>query len=68
MAYGKLGLIKAIGEKLIFCILDEKGHPTETIPDVTDWLMKRLGHTVSFTLSDIYWQVCDIDRKREEGV
>ena len=58
--YGKLAVLKSYGEKPTFAILGKNGQIEEVIPNVEEWLLKRIGKTISFTLSDIYWQVCDI--------
>ena len=65
MSYGKLAVIKTIGERPVFVILDREDNPATIIPDVNNWLMERLGRTISFTLSDVYWQLCDQEERKK---
>jgi len=60
MAYGKLGVLKTYGEKPTFVILDSNGCLDSTIPDMSDWLIKRVGKLVSLTVTDKHFQVADL--------
>lgn len=59
MAYGKLGIIKTIGNRPVFCILDVENKPIMTIPDLEDWMMQKIGHTVDLFVSNEYFQLSD---------
>ena len=52
MKVGKVGVIKSIGEKPIFCLLDAKGNPAIIIPDFTDWMLEQMGKTVTLLTSE----------------
>jgi hypothetical protein len=63
MSYGKLGVIKTIGERPTFCLLDKEGNPATIVPDMMEWLMRRVGKTVSLFISDAHFQVTDEDER-----
>uniref|UniRef100_A0A6M3ISJ0 Uncharacterized protein n=1 Tax=viral metagenome TaxID=1070528 RepID=A0A6M3ISJ0_9ZZZZ len=63
MSWGKLGVLRTYGEKPTFVILDEDGRPDVTIPDISDWLLKRVGRTVSLTYTDKYFELADLTQK-----
>lgn len=61
--FGKLAVIKTVGEKPTFVILDKDNNILITIPDLNDWMLERIGTTVSFFLSDAYFQLTDEKQK-----
>jgi len=63
MSYGKLKVVKTYGEKPLFVIVGREGQESIPIPDLTEWLMKRLDHTINMFVSDKYFQVADEDYK-----
>jgi len=66
MAYGKLAVIKTVGERPTFVILDKDGQVITTIPDLNDWMLQRLGKIVSLFLSDAYFQIVDLEELKRE--
>ena len=60
MSYGKLGVVKSIGKEPSFVILNEKGDVTTVVPSFTAWMLKRIGTTVSFLISDGAFEVVDM--------
>jgi len=63
MSYGKLGTIKTVGNKPVFCILDAKDQPIIVVPDVEDWMMKKVGHKFSIFVSTKHFQLTDVDEE-----
>lgn len=65
MSYGKLAVIKTVGEKPTFVILDKDDNILITIPDLNDWMLKRIGTTVTLFLSDAHFQMTDETQKEK---
>ena len=59
MAYGRLAVLKMIGEKPTFVILDKEENILATVPDLNDWMFKKIGKIVSLFESSAYFQLVD---------
>jgi hypothetical protein len=55
MAYDRLEVIKSYGEKPLFKVGDE------IIPDLADWLLKRVGKLVNVYVCDAHFQITDVE-------
>ncbi len=63
MSYGRLAVLKMVGERPTFCILDKEGSIMIIIPDFIDWMLKRVGIIVNFSISDSHFQIVDEEIK-----
>lgn len=63
MSFGRLAVLKMVGERPTFCILDKGGSIIVIIPDFVDWMLKRVGTIVSFSISDAHFQIVDEEIK-----
>lgn len=60
--YGKLDVIKHMGEKPLFVITHEDGTYTP-ISELSDWLFKRLGKIINVYICDKHFQITDVEEE-----
>lgn len=65
MAYGKLEIIKTIGDRPIFALSDKEGRVQEIDLNIMDWLIERVGKIVDVSISNIYFSICDEEERRK---
>lgn len=57
MIHGALDVIKTIGESPVFILSDKHNGTRVIIPNITDWLMKRLGKEISLKITKNQWKL-----------